>query len=443
MKLVVGALGLAVCMLGCRGGNKPRASRGSGVAPIEVVNQPQFPDAGGRAKGAIGDEIEPNDGDDVATPFPLAGTGSLESKMRGTLEAESDVDHYRLEIEKPGALSVTVNAIEADLVVELEDSNGALVARSARGGARLVEGLPNFGVVPGRYTVVVKAAAKRKARTAKRGTPPAPAPAPGPGYELTAELVTIPPNGEHEPDEDRGTANDLIVGESGTGFIGWSGDADVWKLSVETVAAKGSIDLEVSAVEGVALELEVDDGIGNPVLVRKAPRGAPLVVRGLVPLVPPGSPPFHYLTIKGSGSNPETAYTVKVAQQVPGTDAEIEPNDLVARPFLMPNDRTVVHARWAPGDVDCFGLASERAVRTVNATLRPTTDFDVAGELFIDGKSVEVVNKGKKGGDEKLTAVVPAQAKVVICAKSAEPGATGEAAYDIEVQETSTGDNAP
>ncbi len=432
MRILVGALLLTACH---GSGDKPRSSRGSGVAPIEVVNQPQFPDAGGRSTGAIGDEIEPNDGDDVATPFPL------ESTMRGTIDPETDVDHYRLEIDKPGALSLMINAVEADLVVELEDSNGAMVARSARGGARIKEGLPNFGVVPGRYTVVVKAAAKRKARPAKKGAPPAPVAAPV--YELTATLVAIPPNGEHEPDEDRGTANDLIVGDSGTGFLGWAGDVDVWKLSVETLSAKNSIDLEISAVEGVALELEVDDGIANPVIVRKAPRGAPLVVRGLVPVVPQGSPPFHYLTIKGSGSNPETAYTVKVTQQVPVTDGELEPNDSVDKPFFMPNDRTVVHARWSPGDVDCFGLAPESAGRTVNATINPPSDFDVAAELFVDGKSVQVANKLKKGGEEKLTGAVPSNAKAVICAKSADLNATGEAAYDVEVQETSTGDNAP
>ncbi|CAN5277496.1 hypothetical protein BH11MYX1_BH11MYX1_37980 [soil metagenome] len=434
MKRYIGAALLAGGLCTCRGsGDKPRSSRGSGVAPIEVVNQPKFPDAGGRASGVTADEIEPNDGDDVATPFALNGT------MRGTLDPETDVDHYRLEIDKPGALSLMLSAVDADLVVELEDSNGAMVARSARGGARVKEGLPNFGVVAGRYTVVVKAAARRKAKPAKRAAPPAAAPV----YALTAQFVAIAPSGEHEPDEDRGTANDLLVGESGTGFVGWAGDTDVWKLSVETLSAKNSIDLEVSAVEGVALELDVDDGIANPVIVRKAPRGAPLIVRGLVPIVPPSSPPFHYLTIKGNGSNPETGYTLKVTQQVPVTDAELEPNDSVDKPFVMPNDRTVVHARWTPGDVDCFGLAPAAAARTIAATIHPPSDFDVAGELFVDGKVVEVANKAKQGGEEKLTGSVPPNAKAVVCAKSADPNATGEAAYDLEVQEAGNGDNAP
>lgn len=413
-------IGLAACH---SSGDKPR-TRGSGVAPIEVVNQPQFPDAGGRANGASGDEIEPNDGDDVATPFPL------DSTMHGKLDTETDVDHFRIEVDKPGALSLMVNAVDADLVVELEDGNGALVARSDRGGARVKEGIPNFGVVPGRYTAVVKAAVKRKAKSAKGKVAPPAAPV---AYELTSAVVAVPPNTEHEPDDDRGTANDLIVGDVGSGYIGWSGDVDVWKLSVETLSAKNSIDIEVTAIEGVALELAVDDGIGNPVLSRKAPRGSPLIVRGLVPNVPTSSPPFHYLTIKGAGSNPETMYTVKVTAQIPQTDAEIEPNDSVDKPFAMPADRTVLHARWSPGDVDCFAVAS--AGGPITADVTPGSDFDPVVELFVDGKSLAVANKTKKGGEEKVTGVVPAAGKAVVCVKSADPNATGEAAYDVTIQD--------
>src|SRR5262249_59850200 len=115
-------------------------------------------------------------------------------------------------------------------------------------------------------------------------------------------------------------ANDLIVGDTGIGFVGWNNDADAWKLSVETLSAKNAIDVEVSAVEGVALELDVDDGIGQSILVRKAPRGAALVVRNLLPVVPQNSPPFHYFTIKGAGSNPETPYQLRATAHVLGTD---------------------------------------------------------------------------------------------------------------------------
>ena len=418
---------LLAMVVACHGsGDKPKSTRGS-ASPVEIVNQPQFPDAGGRAAGASGDEIEPNDGDDVATPFPV------DSTMRGKLDPDNDVDHFRIDVEKAGVLQLMVGAVDADLVVELEDGNGALVARSDRGGARVKEGLPNFGVMPGRYTAVVKAAVKRKPKPVKgRAPPPPPADKPVPVYELTSALVATPPNGEREPDEDRGTANDLLIGDAGTGYIGWTGDVDVWKLSVETLSAKNSIDIEVSAVEGVALELAIDDGIGSPVITRKAPRGAPLVVRGLVPNVPANSPPYHYLTVRGTGSNPETAYTVRVTAGVPVTDAELEPNDSVDKPFVMPNDRTVVHAKWTPGDVDCFAVSG---AGTITASVNPPGDWDPIAELFVDGKSVMVANKGKKGAEEKVSAPVPSGGRAVVCVKSADPNATGEAAYDVTIQD--------
>ncbi len=418
-------LAVSTVLGACHGSrDQPRSSRGSASAPIEVVSQPRFPDAGGRAAGGTFDEIEPNDGDEVATPFPL------DSTMRGRLDSETDVDHFRIDVDKPGALALMVDAVDEDLIVELEDRNGAMVARSDRGGARVKEGMPNFGVTPGRYTAIVKAVVKRKS---KRGRA-AGADKPGPVYELTAKLVAIPPNGEHEPDEDRGTANDLLIGDTGTGYVGWSGDTDVWKLSVETLAANNSIDIEVSAVDGVALELEVADGIGRPVLVRKAPRGAPLVVRGLVPIVPAGGSPFHYLTLEGAGSNPETPYTIHVTAGMPATDSELEPDDTPDKPYVMPSDRTIVHGRWTPGDVDCYAVPG---TGVVTAVVNPPSDFDAVAELFVDGVSVAVANKGKKGAEETVTGPVAAGAKAVVCVKSASASATGEAAYDLSIRDDS------
>ena len=148
--------------------------------------------------------------------------------------------------------------------------------------------------------------------------------------------------------------------------------------------------------------------------------------------MPANSSPFHYLTIKGAGSNPETAYTVKVTAGVPITDAEVEPNDTVDKPYPVPADRTIVHAKWTPGDVDCFAISG---VGAVAATVNPPSDFDPVAELFVDGKSVMIANKGKKGAEEKVNATVLPGGKAVVCVKSADANATGEAAYDVTIQD--------
>jgi hypothetical protein len=437
--------GLAACLVagvaaGCRGGST-RAKRQGSAAPVEVISQPQLPD-GGVGPAASVDEVEPNDGGEVATPLPFGGTA------RGRIEPESDVDAYRLEVTAPGALQLALSGVDGqDLVLELADAAGSVLARSDRPGARVREGIPNFGVTPGRYTAYVRLAPKpKKPVRAKRGKkpPPEPEPAPAPVYELTAQLVAPAPSAEREPNDDRGQANELIVGEHVTGFVGWHGDADVWKLSVETLTEKNALAIEVSAVEGSALELEVADGLGRPLLVRKAPRGAALVVRGLVPQVAPGAPPFHYLTVRGDRSNPETAYQLAVRADLLAVDAEVEPNDTLERPHQLPADRTVVHATWTSGDVDHFALAISDAPRLVEITVDTPGDLDLALELFVDGKLVASANKGKKGAAERVSGEVPAVAQAVVRVKHASATATGDAPYDVTVHETLVhGDDAP
>ena len=265
-----------------------------------------------------------------------------------------------------------------------------------------------------------------------------------PVYELSAQLIDVAKGGEREPDDDRGTANDLIVADNATGYIGWVGDRDVWKLSVEILSDKNLLDVHVSAIEGIALELEISDGLGQPLATRKAPKGAPLVMRGLMPNVPPGAPPFHYLTVRADKSNPETAYTLHATGRPAGTDEEIEPNDLVDKPYLMPTDRTVVHATWSPGDIDCFALAPAGTARQIDVSVDTPGEINLDAELLIDGKSIAIANKGGKGVVEKLTAIAPANTRPVIRIKNPDVNANADVKYDVSIQEsTATQDNVP
>lgn len=421
--LAAGALGA------CK---KTRQKRAGDAAPVEVVTRPMLADAG---VGATTDEIEPNDGDDVATALALGAT------VRGRIEPDTDVDQYKLEVTDPGALAVDVPGVDGvDLIVELEDQAGAVIAKSDRGGARVREGVPNAGVTPGRYLVVVKAkkppAPKKKRKAKGKAAPPDAAPAPAnsaPVYELTAKIVPAVPGGEREPDGDRGTALDLVVGDTATGYIGWTGDADVWKLSVETLSENNAIDVDLAAVEGIALSVEIADGIGNVLAARKAPRGAPLAIRGLVPVVAQGAPPFHYLTIRADKSNPETAYQLRVTAKVPGPDAELEPNDVPEKAMPVPADRTVVHGVWTPGDVDCFSVAADPAARALEVTIDTPPESDLALELLVDGKSAAKSEKAGKGAEERATATVPAGAALVIRVRGTASSAEG--AYDVKLAE--------
>ncbi len=400
------------------------------AAAVQVVTQPVIGDGG---TGPATDEVEPNDGDDTATALALGAT------VRAKIEPETDVDTFKIAVTETGALAVDVSGIDGvDLILEIEDVGGTVLAKSDRGGVRIKEGVPNLGVSPGTYRAVVKMkkAPPPKATKPKKGQKPIDAGievVPAPVYEISARMAPPAANAEREPDDDRGTAQDLIVGDAVTGFIGWSGDADVWKLSVETLSEKNAIDIEVGAVEGVALSIDVSDGIGNPLVTRKGPRGQPLVVRGIVPIVPDGAPPFHYVTIRADKSNPETPYQLRVVAKIPQPDAEIEPNDAPEKAMPVPTDRTVVHGVWTPGDVDCFAIGTDAAARTVDITVDVPSESDLDAELLVDGKSVAKGDKKGKGVVEKLVGQVPANARAMIRVKGTD--ASGEGSYDVQIAE--------
>lgn len=424
---------LCVVLIACRG-SSTKSKRTGSAAPVEILNE--LPDAGHAGPAVTADEIEPNDGTEVATPLAMGGTA------RGKLESEGDIDYYRIQVDKQGVLQAMLSGVDGqDLILELADPSGTSLAKSDRGGVRVKEGIPNAGVTPGRYDLIVRQAPKKKTKPKKGAVEAAPPPAPV--YELVVQMIAPAPGSEREPDDDRGTANDLIVGDNATGFIGWTGDRDVWKLSVEALSEKNALDIEVSAVEGVSLELEVADAMGQLLATRKAPRDVPLVVRGLLPVVKDGASPFHYVTIKADKSNPETTYTLHAQAHVIGTDEELEPNDLVDKPMQMPPDRTVVHATWTPGDVDCFALAPVATEQTVDVSVDTPAEINLDVELLVDGKSVALANKAGKGAVEKLSAKVPANGKAVIRVKNPDTNAKVEAKYDLSVQESGTGDNAP
>jgi hypothetical protein len=429
---------LALLCAACRGGGA-KVHRSGSAAPVEIVQQPVVADGG--VGGATTEELEPNDAEDVATPLALGG------KVRGKIDPETDVDTYRIDVTKAGALQVMLSAVDADLVLEIEDSAGNVIARSARGGTRVVEGVPNLGVTPGRYTAVVRAAAKKKTPPPRHGRKPAPEPPKpeAPVYELSAQLITPAAGSEHEPDDDRGTANELLTKDSVNGFIGWQNDQDEWKLSTETMSAKNALDIAVAPVEGLSVELAVTDALGQPLLVRKGAKGDGASVHNFVPQIAQGAPPFIYVVVSADRSNPETPYQLHTDAWLPGIDDEAEPDDTPDKPFAIAPDRTVVHAWWEYGDTDCFAVPVAAEPRMVEVTIDTPAELDLAAELFVDGKSAAKVDHPGKGQAEKVGAQVGGGAHAVACVRAAREGpGRAKVAYDVHVQESAaTGDNAP
>ena len=372
------------------------------------------PDPGGKL-AAPTEEIEPNASEAEATPAPPGHV------LRGTLDGEADVDVYKVTAPAAGQLRAMLTGIEGvDLILELRDAAGTVLAKSDRGPARTVEGVPGYGVLPGDYFVVVKEFVKPRPKPKKskkkKGAKAAPDAGvegrigPSPVYELTVELLDAPVAlHEVEPNDDPGTAVEVLLADTVRGWIGWSGDVDLWKLSLEGVAEQYAIDLDVSGVDGLALDVEVLDAGGERILGRAGGKGASVAIRGLVPVGGAAAPPWHYVRIAADRSNPEATYELRFTARLREPDEEAEPNDDAERATSLSTEVTqagAMRATWASGDVDVFRLEPQVEPQLLDVTIEPPSGVDLAFELGAPGQPPLAIGTAA-GGQKARAAGVP------------------------------------
>ncbi|HUH05915.1 MAG TPA: hypothetical protein VML75_28190 [Kofleriaceae bacterium] len=345
------------------------------------------------------DEVEPNDTSEQAGALDLPGG------IRGTLDGEADVDLYRLTVSEPGWLALEVSGIDGvDLILELRDDSGASLARSDRGPARTIEGVPNYRVEKGRYLVAVSEFVKKRAKT-KRGKGDQGRTGRSPTYELTATLASTEPEPHHEREPNQGAAEalELPITTDGFGFIGWRDDVDRWRISVEGLSEEYGLDIDLTPVEGVQLTLEVLDDNGDPVLSRKGDKSKAVAVRSLARK--PGHE-HYYVRISGRGSNPIERYALRFSNHLLDLEEEREPNDdrASATPVWREpgRDSGTASGRLLPGDVDWFALTVPPASQ-LTITVSPPAEVDVA--LAVANKDGGILGESdaeKVGGREAL-----------------------------------------
>lgn len=417
------ALLLAVALLACKGGSKTdRLRRTSEEAPVQVVS----PGEPGERRRTNVDEREPND--ELANELPLGAAA------QGRLASSADLDRFRITVASAGMLEVQVSAVPAvDLVLELRSSAGAVLAKSDRGGAGVLEGLAGFPVEPGGYELVLRAFVKPPAKAKKQQPPPAAAPAPegfpSEPYELTVAMSE--PGAELEPNFDAGTASELALGEPATGRLGWSGDVDVWKLGIEVLAATDALDLTLAAVEGLALQLELRDGLGRPIASRKGGKGQPLAVRGFAPSEDASTPPFLYVAVSADRSHPAQGYQLSAVVRVREPSDERESNDAPERAQPLPEEGAPQLATLDLGDVDCFAVPAAATRRRIEVVVDPGDSsagaMKIAVEVLLGARVVATsVTPSAAAAAERVLAEVPAGAVAVVrvrgAARAGPPG---------------------
>lgn len=414
------ALLLATALAACKGGSKAeRLRRTSEEAPVQVV-RPGEP--GERPRASL-DEREPND--EVANDLPLG------SAAQGRLASAADVDRYRVTVAKAGMLEVQASAVQGvDMVLELRSAAGDVLARSDRGGAGALEGIAGFPVEAGSYEVVVRAFVKpakkaRKAKPAKTEAEPAPAEAfSSEPYELTVAMSE--PGPDLEPNFDAGTASELTLGEPATGRIGWSGDVDVWKIGTEVLAGSDALDLALTGVEGMALQLELRDGLGRPMATRKGSKGQALAVGGLSFGEEPSTPPFLFVVVSSDRSHPAQSYQLSATVRVLGASDERESNDAPERAQPLPEEGAPQSATLEAGDVDCFAVPAAATRRRIEMVVDPgDSAMNPVAEVLL-GTRVIATADAEAGAAERLIAEVPAGSMAVVrvrgAAKAGPPG---------------------
>lgn len=414
------ALLLFSALAACKGGSKAeRLRRTSEEAPVQVVRPSE---SGARPRASV-EEREPND--EVANDLPLGAAA------HGRLFSAADIDRFRVTVAKAGMLEVQVSAVQGvDVVLELRSTASEVLAKSDRGGAGVLEGLAGFPVDAGSYELVVHAFVKppkkaKKAKPAKTGAEPASTEGfPSESYELTAAMSE--PGAELEPNFDAGTASELTLGEPATGRIGWSGDVDVWKIGTEVLAGSDALDLALTGVEGLALQLELRDGLGRPIATRKGGKGQALAVRGWSVGDEPSTPPFLFVVVSADRSHPAQGYQLSAMVRVREAADERESNDAPELAQPLPEEGAPQSATLELGDVDCFAVPAAATRRRIEVVVDPgDSAMNPMAEVLL-GTRVIATADAAAGAAERMIAEVPAGAVAVVrvrgAAKAGPPG---------------------
>ena len=447
------------------------------VTPLVVAEPPTWNGGILGVAGPAHDEVEPDDDRTTAMAMPLG------SSINGTLSSAEDVDVYRVHVDGRGVLRVALEAMaKTDSTLEIFDGQGTLLAKSDRGGAGVADGVPNLGVVPGDYFITVRAFAKAKSKhdkkhdddkprkKSKASEPVVEAPA---TYRLgVAWSAAAPAGSETEPDDEVAVANDLTLGDVVSGYLGWKDDVDTWRMSLETIGDGVGLDIDVGAVDGVALTVAMVDANGKSWFERRGAKGAAVVLSSVqVPMDVAG--PSLWISIRGDRSNPIAPYLLTVRGRALVPDEEREPNDTESQataqaatmrrePVLETGkpadagvtkppthvadaaaptsgaDAPMLHVVGAvpPGDVDLFEFIAPTA-GIAHVEVVPNTLLDVSLDIVVHPPGTLAADpvSGKKKSHDKSDANLDARDESTVAGGHSESGGAGVAeSLDVDIR---------
>ncbi|HTE55699.1 MAG TPA: PT domain-containing protein [Kofleriaceae bacterium] len=407
----------AVAGAGCKGERKREIglAHRDGGPPVVIVEQPT--ESG--AVGPLEREKEPNDQRDQAAALPLPGG------VNGALASADDIDFYRIEAGAARAVVIRLTGPAADeggvdLVLELHDADGKVVARSDRGPAGTMEGLPGAPLAARAVyfasvtQLVKKGRPKKKKKPAAEDAGAAGGAAGAATYQLTIDAPAPGADDEVEPNDKPEAAGQVLLSEEKAGYLGWSKDVDLWKLSLVGFGGGFALDLAVTGVDGAALAVDVLAPDGRVIAARKGQKDRALMVRGLLPEL---GAPFYLARVSGSRSNPEMAYHLRASSRALGDGDEAEPNDDPDRAIAagtLGDGATGERRGYLDGgdtDVYKFEAGREAVGLTVSVDAPASTDV-VLRVLGPGGAELASADNGKAGQREEIASLAVGRGEI-------------------------------
>jgi hypothetical protein len=358
-------------------------------------------------------EHEPNDTADRA--LVISASAIVEANL-GADPSRPDADWYLIRSGSPRTADVTVTCPPgADVALEVVDETGTVLAAVNGAGTGGSERLPDLDV-PGRVFFRVV--------SLKKGA--------GGAYTVSVHLTDRAPGFELEPNDRRVEATPVALGQAISGLLAHGNDVDVYRYEMpgseledagsETADGGQGVDggsaragpatpvrvpirIDVSAVEGVAYDVQVLTEAEAVLFSARSREGAPLSLRNIAVRA---SDRVVYVALRSSplgtgkearrGGNAEASYTLTAALEEAGASAELEPNDDAAHATDLPANSYREGYLSPKGDVDYYRLITDGpSVVKVQLTGVEKVDLVLSLVSAADGKPEEILLRSNEG----------------------------------------------
>lgn len=389
----------------------------------------ETPDAGPIDAGPkVLAEREPNDG--PANALTIDRSSIVEANL-GADPTKADEDWYQLKASLPKTVDVQVTCPPgADIVIEVVDETRTVLTQINSAGVGATERHPNLDVSGHTFIRVTGL---------KKGT--------GGAYTLTATFHEREPGFELEPNDRKVDATLTPMGQAVSGYVAHGSDQDWFRFELTQAEAfdagadevgpapvveqdpgadlqtpdagtaalapekKLALRIDVSAIEGVALEVQLLTEAEAVLFTAKSAEGAGLSLRNIGVRA---NDRVLYVVIKPTGKkgfNVGTYYTLTVAPEESNGTTELEPNDEAAKATELPANSSRDGFISPRGDVDYYRLVTEGpSVARLQLSGVEKLDLVLSVVKVTDGKPEEIVLRANEGGVKE-----PEQLNDVFC----------------------------